>query len=126
MLLAGLVFRFPLAIPWAVVLSVTDYMTGRAHGHRVDGWAPAIGGALLLAAELAAWSIDHDRRLVSELSVVVRRAATVATLVAVAVLVGFVLVGASGVSGGTDLVVTAVGVAAAVAAVGVVQRLVRS
>jgi len=125
-LLVGLAVRLPLTVPWAIVLTATGYLTGRAERHHVDGWAAVVGGALLLASELAAWSIDHDRRLTTESRVVVRQASTIAALVVVAVLVGFVLIGASGISTGADLLVTAMGVAAAVAAVALIQRLVRS
>ncbi len=56
----GLVLRWPATIPWAVVLP------GRlcrrpAHGTSlVDPWAAVVGVLLLVSAELASWSIDHD------------------------------------------------------------------
>jgi hypothetical protein len=125
-LLAGLVLRFPLAIPWAIAFAAADYVTGRAEHAAVDGWAAAVGAALLLSAELATWSIDHDRRIPTERQLVARRAAIVASLVVVSFLVAFVLVGAAAVSASSDLLLTTVGVAAAVAAVGVILRLARS
>jgi hypothetical protein len=125
-LVIGIVFRLPIAIPWAVVLAAVDYAVGRTRHSTVDGWAAAVGGALLLSAELAWWSIDHDRRVVWERRLVVRRSAAIATLVTVSVLVGFVLVGAAAISAGAGLLLTAVGVAAAVAAVGTILRLARA
>jgi hypothetical protein len=125
-LLAGLVFRLPVFIPWAVALIATDYVVGRAHTSSVDGFAAVVGGTLLLAAELAAWSIDHDRRVRWERRLVARHAATIAVLVAVSLLVGFILVATAAISTGAGLLLTAVGVAAAVAAVGTIARLVRT
>jgi len=117
------VLRFPLAIPWAIGLSAAGYVVGREQHPTVDGWSPAIGAGLLLAAELAAWSIDHDRRIVSERALVLRDAARLAVLVAAAGLLGFVLVGAAAVSSAAGLLLTAIGVVAAVSAVGVILRL---
>jgi hypothetical protein len=121
----GLVFRFPLAIPWAVLLAGAGYVLDREHHVAVDGWACLVGAALLLAAELAAWSIGHDGRIVSERRVIGLRAATIAGLVTAAALVGFLLVGAAAVSGSAGLFVTALGVAATVAATSVILRLAR-
>lgn len=121
----GLVFRFPLAIPWAVLLVGAGYVVGSEHRVVVDGWACIVGASLLLAAELAAWSIGHDGRIVSERRVAGIRAATIGGLVAASALVGFLLVGAAAVSGSAGLVVTALGVAATIAATSVILRLAR-
>jgi hypothetical protein len=124
--LAGAVLlRFAPLVPWAVGFGGVGYVIGREHHRVVDGWAAVVGAALLLAAELAAWSIAHDRRIEEERPVVVRQTATLALLVAASALVGFVLVGAAAVSTSAGLALTAVGVAAAVAAVSVVLRLLR-
>jgi hypothetical protein len=124
-LVLALVFRLSLAIPWAVLLAGAGYVLDREHHVAVDGWACLVGAALLLAAELASWSIGHDGRIVSERRVVTLRATTIAGLVAVSALVGFLLVGAAAVSGSAGLLVTALGVAATVAATGVILRLAR-
>jgi hypothetical protein len=124
-LVAALLVRFAPLVPWAVGFAGAGYVIGREHHRVVDGWAALVGAALLLAAELAAWSIEHDRRIHEERAVVMRRAAAVSGLVAAAALVSFVLVGAAAVSTSTGLALTAVGVAAAVAAVSVVLRLLR-
>ena len=124
-LAAGILLRFPAAVPWAVLLVGAGYVVSRANYAVVDGWAAVVGGALLLAAELAAWSIASDRRIREERAVVLRQSLTVAALVVSAALVSFVLVGAAAVSAAAGLLLTAVGVAAAVGAVAVVLRLVR-
>jgi hypothetical protein len=121
----GVLLRFPFAIPWAVMLAGAGYVLARAHHSVVDGWAAVVGSALLLAAELGAWSIASDRRIREERALVVRQSLTVSALVVSAGLVSFVLVGAAAVSASADLLLTAVGVAAAVGAVAVVLRLVR-
>ncbi|HTR33411.1 MAG TPA: hypothetical protein VMH47_06010 [Gaiellaceae bacterium] len=124
-LLPGLVLRLPLVIPWAIGLSAAGYVVGREQHAAVDGWSSVVGAGLLLAAELAAWSIDHDRRIVSERTLVARDTLRLAALVAAAALLGFVLVGAAAVSSAAGLLLTAIGVVAAVSAVGVILRLAR-
>ena len=124
-LVAGLVFRFPIAVPWSVLLVGAGYVLARIHHTVVDGWAAVVGGALLLAAELAFWSIASDRRIHEERALVLRQSLTVAALVGAAALVSFILVGAAAVSAAGGLALTAIGVAAAVGAVAVVLRLVR-
>jgi hypothetical protein len=125
-LAAGIALRLSALVPWAVAFAGCGYVVGR-EGHRVvDGWAAVVGAALLLAAELAAWSIDHDRRIREERRVVVRQALTLVALVAAAAIVDFVLVAAAAVSTSAGLALTGVGIASAVAAVAVVLRLVRT
>jgi hypothetical protein len=124
-LAAGILLRFPIVVPWAVMFAGAGYVLARAHHSVVDGWAAVVGASLLLAAELAAWSIASDRRIREERALVVRQSLTMAVLVVAAGLVSFVLVGAAAVAATAGLVLTAVGVAAAVGAVAVVLRLVR-
>jgi len=124
-LLACVVLRFPLAIPWAVLLVGAGYVLARAHHSVVDGWAAIVGAGLLLAAELAFWSIESDRRIHEERPLVVWRSLTLTALVVTAALFGFLLVGAAAVSAAAGLLLTALGVAAAVGSVAVVLRLVR-
>jgi len=124
-LAATLLLRVAAFAPWAMLLVGAGYVLGREHQQVVDGWAALVGAALLLAAELAAWSIDDDRRIHEERAVVLRRAAVVGALTAAAALVAFVLVGAAAVSVSTGLLLTAVGVTAAVSTVALVLRLLR-
>jgi hypothetical protein len=125
LLVGAVVLRLAPLVPWAVGLGGVGYVVGREQHHVVDGWAALVGAALLLAAELAAWSIAHDRRIREERPVVLRQAAVLAGLVAAAALVSFVLVGAAAVSTPAGLALTAVGVASAVAAVSGGLRLLR-
>jgi hypothetical protein len=126
LLLLGLVVRWPTTIPWSVLLVGGGYLLAREGNTVVDGWAAAIGVLLLLAAELASWSIDHDARIEAEPSLVLRRIATLSALIAAALLVNFMLLATAGVSASSGVLLAAVGVAAAVTAVAVVLRLLRS
>jgi hypothetical protein len=126
LLVVGLVLRWPTTIPWAVLLVGGGYVLSRAGDSVVDGWAAAIGVLLLLAAELASWSIDHDARIAAERSLILRRIATLSALVAGALLVNFLLLATAGISASSGVLIAAVGVAAAVAAVTVVLRLLRA
>jgi hypothetical protein len=126
LLVLGLVLRWPTTIPWSVLLVGGGYLLARAGNSVVDGWAAAIGVLLLLAAELASWSIEHDARIAAEASLVRRRVATLGALVAAALLVNFMLLAAAGVSASSGVLLAAVGVAAAVASVAVVLRLLRA
>jgi hypothetical protein len=126
LLTLGLVLRWPATIPWAVVISAGGYVATREGRSIVDGWAAVIGVLLLVAAEFAAWSIEHDTRIRSEPSLLVRRVLTLTVLVGAALLVNFVLLAAAAVSASAGVLIAAVGVAAAVTAVAVVLRLVRS
>jgi hypothetical protein len=124
-LAAAILFRFSFAVPWALLLAGAGYVVARVHHSVADGWAAVVGAALLLAAELAAWSIASDKRIHEERALVLRQSLTVAALVATAGLVSFMLVGAAAVSAASGLVLTGMGVAAAVAAVAVILRLAR-
>ena len=126
LLALGLVLRWPAPIPWAIVIAAGGYVVTREGRSIVDGWAAVIGVLLLVAAELASWSIEHDARIRSEPSLVVRRVVTLTVLAAAALLVNFVLLAAAAVSSSAGVLLAAVGVAAAVTAVAVVLRLVRS
>jgi hypothetical protein len=58
-LLAGLVLRWSGALTGAIVLLGAQQAVRLALGNDVlDEWAPLVGGALLLCAELAWWSIE--------------------------------------------------------------------
>jgi hypothetical protein len=126
LLVLGLVLRWPTTIPWSILLVGGGYLLSGEGNSVVDGWAAVIGVLLLLAAELASWSIDHDARIVTERSLVLRRIATLSVLVAAALLVNFMLLATAGISASSGVLLAAVGVAAAVAAVSVVLRLLRA
>jgi hypothetical protein len=123
LLTLGLVLRWPTTIPWSILLVGGGYLLAREGNSAVDGWAAAIGVLLLLAAELASWSIEHDARIEAEGALVRRRVATLSALIAAALLINFMLLATAGVAAPSGVLLAAVGVAAAVAAVAVVLRL---
>ena len=117
----GIVFRLALAIPWGVALVGASYAVYlRLRGGDVDTRAIYVAAALVVACELAFASLRRaagtpDRRLRFEQAV---------TLVAVALatmLLGDVVLVASGTARST-LLIEAIGVACAVAAVALVVR----
>jgi hypothetical protein len=126
LLVGGLILRWPVTVPWAILIVGGGYLLATEGNPVVDGWAAAIGVLLLLAAELASWSIEHDARIEAEPSLVRRRIATLGVLIAAALLVNFLLLATAGVSAASGVLIAAVGVAAAVAAVAVVLRLLRA
>jgi hypothetical protein len=126
LLALGLVLRWSATIPWAVVIAAGGYIVTREGKAIVDGWAAVLGALLLVAAELASWSIEHDARIRSEPALIVRRVLTLTVLAGAALLVNFILLAAAAVSASAGVLIAAVGVAAAVSAVAVVLRLVRS
>jgi hypothetical protein len=125
LLAGGLVLRWPATIPWAVGLTGAGYVATRHGSTLVDPWASVVGVLLLVAAELASWSLDHDARIEAEPSLVVRRVGTLIALAAAALLLDFLLLAAAAVSSSAGLLIAAAGAAAAVSAVAVVLRLVR-
>jgi hypothetical protein len=125
-LAVGLVLRWPSAVPWAILATGAAYLSGRAEHALVDGWAAVVGVLLLLSAELAAWSIEHDARIRTERRVLVRRIVVLVVLVAAALLANFLLLATAALSAPSGVLLVAGGVGAAVTAVGVVLRLVRS
>jgi hypothetical protein len=122
----ALVAGWPNALPWAMLVAGAAYLVGRNGGSAVDGWAALAGALLLLSAELATWSIGDDPRIPAERSLTVRRVATLVTLVGVALFVNFLLLATAAISSSAGVLVAAVGVAATVAAVGFVLRLLRA
>jgi hypothetical protein len=90
----------------------------------VDGGAPAVGAALLLAAELAYWHAASHAVPV-DAALLRRTVASSGAFTVVAFSLGIVLllVGGAGIGGGLPL--EALGVAAAAAALAVVARLAR-
>ena len=126
LLLVSLVVRLPSLLPWAALLAGVAYLIGREGRDLVDGWASVVGVLLLIAVELGTWSIEHDARIRTERSLVLRRTATLAGLGAAALFVDFILLGTAAVSASAGVLLAAAGVAAAVAAIAMVLRLVRA
>jgi len=126
LLALGIVLRWPSMIPWTVVLAGAGYLTAREGKDLVDGWAAVVGVLLLLAAELASWSIEHDTRIRTEPALALRRVATLAALCGAALLVNVMLLGMAGIAASAGVLIAAAGVAAAVSAVALVVRLLRA
>jgi hypothetical protein len=121
----AIVMRWPSLVAWTILAAGVGYLAGRHGNDVVDGWATVIGVLLLLAAELAFWSIDHNARIRSERSLSIRRIVTLAALCGAALFVNFLLLATAAVSASSGVILAAVGVAAAVAAVSMVLRLAR-
>jgi hypothetical protein len=119
---------FALFTRWTSVFPFGVALVGAAYGASVaidngavDARAPAVAAALYVAAELGHWSLERSPSR-SERVVLLRRVASLAAAAAVTALAGsFILVLATGASGGVGL--EAAGVGAAVLAVAAMARL---
>jgi hypothetical protein len=123
---AALLFRWQTLIPWAVLAAGGGYLIGREGRAVVDARAAVIGVLLLLGAELASWSIEHDKRVRAERAVTIRQTANLAGLAIVALAVNAALLGAASLPGGSGIFVTLLGAGAAVTAIALVVRLVKA
>jgi hypothetical protein len=126
LLAAGMWRIWTATVPLALALAGGAYAAALVlDDARVDGGAPLVAAAALLAGELAYWTAA-PRAVPAEAALVRRQAATAGLLVLVTVCLGtlLLLVGGASVSGGLPL--EALGVAAAAAALAVVARLARS
>jgi hypothetical protein len=122
-LLVALVMRWPSAIPWSVAVLAATYLAGRTGHATVDGRAAIVGVLLLLAAELASWSVDVDKRITTERPLIVRRAGTLLGLCVLALIANFMLLATSALSASSSAALATIGTAAAVAAVALVVRM---
>ena len=125
-LAAGLVLRWSAALAVGIALLGAQQATRLALGpDALDEATPLVAGALLLAAELAWWSIEPRIPAWAQPGVAVRRVLTVFTTCVAATVVSAVVVVAAGagVGGGTLLLLT--GVVAATAALGVLALVAR-
>jgi len=122
---------FALFTRWTSVFPFGIALVGASYGvfvaidnGAVDPRAPAVAAALYVAAELGYWSLERSPSR-SERLVLLRRVASLAAAAAVTALAGsFILVLATGASGGVGL--EAAGVGAAVLAVAAIARLAAS
>jgi len=122
LLLAGLVLRRGGTIPWAVACCAAASVVGRAGHATADAHAAALGVLLLLAAELAWWSIDLSPRLHVERALVRMKAVGIAGLVAGALALDGFLLALTGITPGSRVTLAALGMAAAVAVLALVLR----
>jgi hypothetical protein len=105
---------------WAVAFAGASYAVGRAGHTSIDTRAALVGVLLLLAAELATWSIDAQPRFRIEWRVHARRGAIVTVVAACAAGIDAFVFAAASVSVTSSAALAAVGVAAAAGAVALV------
>ncbi len=114
-------------LPWAIGVLGAQYAAALAiAGHtRVDGRAPAVAAGLVAVAELVAWSRELEPAFAHERTVLLRRALRIALVVvgSGAVAAGAISLAAAPLAAG--LAGDALGIAAAVAALGLVAMLAR-
>ena len=116
-LLAAIVNGWPALVPLAVTLAGGTYAAQLAlDDAALDAAAPAIAVGLLLAAELAYWSLDERERIRGEAGESLRRAAFVAVLGLGAFLGGATLLALTDVVRAGGIALDLIGAAAAVAA----------
>jgi hypothetical protein len=87
-------------------------------GRAVDEAAPLVAAALLLCAELAAWSLDERRRIAAQPAVVRRRAVALAILAGAGLAAAALVIAVAAAPAGRGLAWATLGAAAAVCAVG--------
>lgn len=123
-LLAVALARAGLVAPGLVAL-LAGYATSLVarDSAALDAAAPLVGGALLVVAELAYWSVELRGKEPEDRAVVVRRVATLAALTAGAIGLGAAVLAATAFPLGGGLVWNVVGVAAAVAALALIAGL---
>lgn len=113
-------------LAWALALDGAAYAASvGANAGAVDGAAPLVAAGLLLAGELAAWSLDERGRIAAEPAVRRRRALAVTLLVVGGLAAAALAVSVAAAPAGRGLVWTAVGAAAAVSAVALVVAVAR-
>jgi hypothetical protein len=127
LVLAGaLAFAQPAGIPIAVVLLGGSYGGSLFLGpHALDVWAPLEATGLLLAAELAYWSLELRPWVEAEPGVLARRATILTATGAGALFVGATVLGSASAPVGGGVAWEAVGVAAAAGALALLVRLSR-
>jgi hypothetical protein len=127
------IFAVGLGLRWSGALAVGVALLGAQQATRLalgpdalDEATPLTAGALLLAAELAWWSIEPRVPAWAQPGVAVRRVVTVLSTCVAATVVSAVVVVAAGapVGGGTLLLLT--GIVAATAALGVLAYVART
>jgi hypothetical protein len=127
LLVAGaLVLGQPASVPAAVALLGAAYTGSLFLGpHGLDVWAPLEATALVLAAELAYWSLELRPWVDAEPGILARRTALVAATGAGTLIVGAAVLAAASARVRGGVLWEAVGVAAAAAALALVVRLSR-
>jgi len=125
-LLVGLAARWSAALTLAILVAGAQQAARLALGNDVlDEWAPLVGGALLLTAELAWWSIEPRIPAWSQPRLALRRLTTILVMCGLGAGVGAAMLVAAGssLSGGVPLEL--LGILAATGAVAVVAWVAR-
>ncbi len=120
-LLAAVANGWAWLVPVAVAVAGGTYAAELSLDHApVDAAAPAVAVGLLLAAELAYWSLDERERIPGEVGESLRRAGFVALLGLGAFLVGATVLALADAIGGGGIALDFLGAAAAVGAFAIV------
>jgi hypothetical protein len=115
-LVAALVLGWTSLVPVSLLLLGATYVARlTADDAALDAKAPLFGVGLLLAAELAYWSLEEQQRVRSEPGDGLRRLGFVALLALLALSVGAILLGAADTARAGGLAVDLLGAAAAAA-----------
>ena len=122
-LAVGLGLRRPQLFLWALVLLGVEYAVWlELETHALDQRAPVVGAGLLLTAELAFDSLEPELGPITS-TAVLARVIVLAVVVLASVGIGAIVLGAASIPLGGGVVVTALGVAAAVLALALIARL---
>jgi hypothetical protein len=113
-------------LPWSlIVLGIGYTISLLVHGGPVDGAAPLVAVALLVAAELAVWSLEERYPVPAELRIFASRVWALSALAVGGLLAAGLVVALSASTAGAGLAWTALGTVAAVLVVAIATRLVR-
>jgi hypothetical protein len=115
-------------IAWSLVLLGAEYAASLAvaeGGGEMDAWAPLYAAGLLVAAELAFWSLELRGTAREDAASLRRRLAALSALALAALGLAALVALVTELPGGGGVLWDAVGVAAAVAALAIVARLAR-
>jgi hypothetical protein len=122
-LAVGLGWRRATLFMWALALIGTQYASWLEIGtHALDQRAPVVGAGLLLTAELAFDSLEPELGPATS-TAALARLIVIAVVLLVAVGIDAIVLGATSIPVGGGIALTAVGVTAAVLALGLVFRL---
>jgi hypothetical protein len=127
-MLAAVTLGWNAAVPAALVLLAAEYLAGigtGGHEELLEPAAPLVAGALLLAAELAYWSLELRGPGHEERELVLRRLVALGVLTVLAIALGSFVVVVTAAPFGGGLAWDVVGVAAAAATLAVVALLAR-
>lgn len=113
-------------LAWSILMLGLAYSLSLVTHHRgVDEAAPLVAGGLLLAAELASWSVTERREIRVERRVLAARGTAIALLVVTGVGMSALVLGLAAAPVGGGLGWTILGAASAVGVIGLATRLAR-